>query len=518
MIEMRWWRPKAHSFFSKILDLRMLEEVGPAVQYVLVNDAAAWGAVTEGAEAWALLRVTGELERIIGLVSSGVLGAMTKAVDGLPEEKRFGLKIYATKEEGDTARAADPVEQAWMWPWDRDEGETLCRASMLVFEAARRIAPGWKGLGEWLAKLAEYAGPKAWKCGKEPSVALEILVSAAAAAWRRRSEESAAHAKRALVIPGVPWAVAGAFGAAGDERSVWNKGKLRIKNDGGIGIGKKVPVVVAPEEWTGHHKASGLGGVLAAWAIGECHRRWQMNPLTADHVFLPVGINERRKAGIAAERKDVEAGLQWLCETWVAGRPLLYGYDVVRLHGGGRPAEFYSIEMGPPLAPWRGIEAHEEAGLEMPSWLRWVTPVLPVEWSPAVLRDPRTMNRVRLAYSFGLGMIFTKHRVEYLRHGGIGTELLLNELEVFGLYRRSQADLCRKFADECQVKPKEQTLPGFGPPGPTLVSKTKDGVERIGFGPAFDSWAAVVIGAGQFSEIKSRAALALHKAKKGEGV
>jgi len=216
MTEMRWWRPGAQSWLSKTLDRRMLEEVGLAVQYVLVNDAAAWGAATKGeegaetwalpqvkesAEAWALRQVTEELERIMGLVSEGVLGAVTAAIDGLPEEKRFGLKIYATKEEGDTARAADPVEQAWMWPWDRDEGETLCRASMMVIEAAKRIAPDWDGLGKWLPLLAKHGGLAAWKCDKEPSVALEILVAAAADVWRRQSERAKSS------VPGVTRAV-----------------------------------------------------------------------------------------------------------------------------------------------------------------------------------------------------------------------------------------------------------------------------------------------------------------------
>jgi len=505
MTEIPWWRPGAHGFPSKTLDARMLEEVGPAVQYVLLNDAAAWGAVTKGAEAWALLRVTGKLERIIGLVLTGVLGTVTAAVDGLSDDARAkaaeeneALQAEWVEEQGpkglafaeiDALTFADVWIQSVAWPWDRDEGETLCRASMLVIDAAERIAPGWDGLAKWQKHLAEHAGTEAWKCdNEEPSVALEILVSAAAWEWKRETR-----------FPAVLRGFVGALAAGSDVDAKWKDGQLRVPIDGGAGgVGELVAGVLGPSGWLGRIEAGGLAGVLGAWLINEATRQWQTGILKPENVLLPAGRDERAKVtGVHAERSDVDKAFEWLCGVKVDGWSLVDGFEMTTEKTGGLNKTFYRVKLGEGLWAWHGVEFYRDRGLTLPSRLQWLSPVLPLNHVPHIGYHP-TRNKIRVAVTLGFGAVFIDHRDQCLNWGGIEPETLAKGLEkLFGLYRRQQASLAADLIGAC-LKVPELTLPGLElPSGAVLERFRRNGKELLRLGPSLHGAWRLVIGAAE---------------------
>jgi len=569
MTEMRWWRPGPHpdwlldeKFVPKTLGRAMLEEVGPAVQYVLVNDAAAWGAVTKGAaarravtkgaEAWALRQVKEELERIIGLVSTGVLGSATAAVDGLSDDARAkaaeeneALQAEWVEEQGpkglafaeiDALTFADVWIQSFAWPWDRDEGAHLCRASMLVIDAAKRIAPGWDGLAKWQKHLAESDGPAAWECTDErPSLALVVLVSAAAWTWRED--------KRRAKMPTAtlhPLAAAAAAATLNKEGDFYRSVNSLVKGGRSRGLEPVASLVVSSQIT--------LSDVDTAKALTVCvmlsrlgHAQWVK--WTDDYSRVAVPIKALHAAGVVTdgkkrdgkkrdeekrdgkkrdgkkrdeEKRDDEKRspetqalelFHALSKVEVTGLGHLIvpgSINIVSQSTGGRPARFVVARLGDPLVPYGVIDWFDRMELEVPDGLAFWAAALNPEWA-SMVGQKKSFAAQRAAYAAVVPQWLMAQKHEYAK-GGVALATLGPVLKAFGLL------LPDSWIKGLLVPPK-QLVPG-GPTSALLVEvKGRPGLVTLGDGhpeyKAFDARLLNAAGAGK----RKAAAMAAKAAK-----
>lgn len=174
-------------------------DVEPALADVVDGVQAAlelvdWGPEREGAEAWAVQAVRERLEAVNGRMAVGIL----RSLDEHPRRQPEGLGLVGAWRIGQ--------HLSWSWPFGRDEGASLCRASLALLEEADRLAAG----ADWSRAraektLGEIDGPGVWRPHGEKwrgvPMAVRVLCGAAAVRWKadRERRERAKLSRPAVV-------------------------------------------------------------------------------------------------------------------------------------------------------------------------------------------------------------------------------------------------------------------------------------------------------------------------------
>ncbi len=177
----------------------------------LDDDDPRAGAIEE-VRAWAIEEVRKRLELVRGRLASGMVheveqlhASRLSGVEWLtewPAEIPDGWVVLALPPEqpGGPQRigwrprtsADDRLGLPWLaWPWGRDEGRDLCRASSYALEEAavwaNEALRGWEHRAEAAGKLAAADGVDAWRSdGERPALVLRIFLGVAAEAWEKR--------------------------------------------------------------------------------------------------------------------------------------------------------------------------------------------------------------------------------------------------------------------------------------------------------------------------------------------
>lgn len=413
---------------------------------------------------------------------------------------RVSSRVYAERD-----GASGPVvvlePTATGWPWERDEGDTLCRASALLWQEAERLALGWAKRDEWLERLRDRDGFEPWtKEGDLPALALLILVSAFASRWKREH-----------TVPGLPSGYVSTLLGVSGRTVKWQRGLSPEGESAEKGKGEKgktlppsLPRVLVcaatlgPPEWVDEKVAGELASALAVVLCLEAHRQWQRGDEHPESVILPESRDELGKlmnAGAKIATTDLEEALEWLQGVRIGGWPLVNGFErldrrqLVTLpsyKGTGRPSRYYRVSVGEGLMPWRGVEACMARGF-LPGAERFLSPILPLSNVP-IIGYNATHHRQRVAWSMAVPAEFVKRREQVLDWGGIEPSHLHARFRELGCYVRTHADLPAKMLAEALKAPAQLTLEG-GAGGPWLEQFERNGKTLVRLGPDFgDAW------------------------------
>lgn len=499
-----------NAFGVRVLTVADIERAAPAVQWHLRELAEEWGRVKD-AEAWAVPIVREALERVVGKVSAGVLHALGGAAEGLPEEERFQVIVYESKAAADAARASDPLALAWRWPWECDEGATLCRASAFVLEEVERIWPSWDRLGEAREKLTE-AGPSAWDDGDdgEPALALRVLTWPVAAKWYRDTR-----------VEALPVETANGISQVTIAKTIWKPdGKVFVvdpesaehaSRDALARMGTVVPAVDGRVDFWCVQEAAGaafarmaeLAGVLSVHLAHTVMRQWRAGVPHPDNVFLPASRDGMtREVGRTVDPEAVREALEWLMDIRVYGWPLVNGFDQLGKHpdrvaSKGRSTPYFRVVVGEGLHPWHGVKACLERGFTIPHRMRFLSPVLPLSEVP-LFGDSRTHDRQRVAFAYLIGAVMVEHREQYIDVGGIEESLLRSALrQRGGFYVRSHADMPARAIQHYLSTPAQLSLDGNRGPVLQRFSKRLGGkhTSMLKLGPGYSAEEALIEGA-----------------------
>ncbi len=191
----------------------VLAAVAGGVRAELEKRPDDWGPDHDGAEAWAVQAVRERLEAVNGRMAVGILRRLE-----LPQRELGSLRtvfVLEAWQDGDEEGAAwaltrEPVKtseadrapelasvatarDAWSWPFGRDEGASLCRASLALLEEADRLAAGadW-GRDEAAKAIGAVDGRGVWepRGGLKVPRAVRVLCGAAAARWKADRERA----------------------------------------------------------------------------------------------------------------------------------------------------------------------------------------------------------------------------------------------------------------------------------------------------------------------------------------
>jgi hypothetical protein len=191
--------------------LGVLEALPDAVSWAFERWPKLWRREPNRARAWAIEEVRKRLELVRGRLASGMVHEVeqlhasrlngvewltewpTEIPDGwvvlaLPPEQpggpqRIGWRPRTSADEG--------LGLPWLaWPWGRDEGRDLCRASLYALEEAavwaNEALRGWEHRAEAAGKLAAADGVDAWRSdGERPALVLRIFLGVAGEAWAK---------------------------------------------------------------------------------------------------------------------------------------------------------------------------------------------------------------------------------------------------------------------------------------------------------------------------------------------
>jgi hypothetical protein len=490
-----------------VLTAAYAEKVREVVEWSLKHRPEDWwpdGGKGKGKDAakralaWAVPCVEAAVLAVVGRVSAGILERMSAAVDATPEEERFQAVIFDSRADAEAWRAERPwriaQDTAWDWPWERDEGSDICRASLAVLHEALKLCPNWDSAVEVRHGLAITDGPQAWEDADDgPPLVLRALVKAGARAFYKLHRQ-----------PAVPMTWARGFVKASSLDSRWDPlpdNTLRLR-----GSPRIVAAVDGRGEWFRGREMDGkqgavveLAGVIAGFLGLEAHRQWQLGVLRPSEVYIPAsrdGLTRVLKRETNPE--NVLEAIEWLTYIRLDGWALVNGVDELsRLPGTeglpGRPTPYFRVEVGSPLNPWDGIDAILSKGFTLPDRFRYLSPVFDAAVIPRV-GNRRTFDRQRLAGVFGLGAILVEHREDYRAQGGVERGVIQDALERdFAFYRRSQADLTDKVLDAWCAKPGQLKLGGST--GPILETVHRGGRTLLRLGPDFRAHEGLITGA-----------------------
>lgn len=455
-----------------------------------IEEAVRWHLEAHPDE-WGRANVSGDRA---GVAASEVRQALGRIM------ARVSSRVYAEREGTGALVIFEPRDEGWPWGRD-DEGDTLCRASALLWQEAEGlagVARGWTQRDAWLERLRDRDGFEPWtKAGDLPALALSLLVSAFASKWKRE------HTVAALPLTQVA-ALTRAVGAtkwalAKDEETLEDgtKRKREVARpvfQGPDGRPRTVAAASGPMEWIAKADTHAItrAGVMASLLAMLTHDAWQRGDAESDMVFIP-GSRDGLKAfaGLEWDPDRIEDTLNTLTELWAGGWRLVDGWQKTKRppRGGGLgpPTLWYHVEVGQGLHPWRGIKACAKAGV-IPAG-DMLTPVLgTLNGKMPLVGDHRTHDLQRVGWSLALPAVFVKHREEVLEQGGLEPGLIQSEWERLGCYRRSHADLTAKMMEAGLKAPAQLTLEG-GARGPWLEQFKRDGKTLVRLGPDFgDAW------------------------------
>lgn len=215
---------------------------------------------------------------------------------------------------------------------------------------------------------------------------------------------------------------------------------------------------------------------IAAWRqLRSGVERWDYVPISAGRDAL------RGTFGADLTEANLDAALEWLQEFYVCGLPCVAGVyaEKVQPKGGGRPAKARVVHVGLPLAPHSIERVYLQAGVTLPSELRWYSPVLPPANTPLV-GDHRTHERQRAAFTLGLGAVLIERRGEYADRGGVRLSDLRRPLMRLGIYYRTHKSLVDDVLGAWLTEPSPPLLPEL-PTAPVLIETTPgSGLYRLG--------------------------------------
>ena len=232
---------------------------------------------------------------------------------------------------------------------------------------------------------------------------------------------------------------------------------------------------------------------IAAW------RQLRAGVERFDYVPIPAGRNALREIfGAELTAADLDAALEWLQGFHVGGWPCVAGVYAEKIQppGGGRPATARVVHVGLPLAPHSIERVYLQAGVTLPSELRWYSPVLPPANAPLV-GDHRTRERQRAAFALGLGAVLIERREEYADRGGGRLSDLRRPLARLGIYHRSHKSLVDDVLGAWLTEPSRPLLPEL-PTAPVLIETTAGGgIYRLG--PDYGDAHQMILGAAGLS-------------------
>ncbi len=506
-------------------------DVEPALADVVDGVQAAlelvdWGPDREGAEAWAVQAVRERLEAVNGRMAVGIL----RSLDEHPRRQPEGLGLVGAWRIGQ--------HLSWSWPFGRDEGASLCRASLALLEEADRLAAG----ADWSRAraektLGEIDGPGVWRPHGEKwrgvPMAVRMLCGAAAVRWkadRERARVEGEKRRRMVPAPSVhPFAVAvvarGRDGLADAAGSLTKRGVAR-------GVQPIAALVTEGPELLAALKGGATEEIqkaltLMAWISRDIYPRWANGDQDYHRVMMPASEAVLRKLGFRSdskrepgerpgERPDgsvsevLERLLSLLAGVSVDGLgPLVRDVRKVELQSGpkgGGQATALTFTAGDAMCPQALVGWLERKNIKtMPEGLRFYGPAFHPGDAPLV-GNKRTRAAQRAAFSVGAGQWLMSVREEYAERGGIRLDdakrpggSLRRVLDGFGIYHRSHASLVDVVVDAWRGS--TQSDSELALTDPLLVETARgSGVYRLGEHPDFRAAERMILDAAGVSE------------------
>ncbi len=465
-----------------------------------IEEAVRWHLEAHPDE-WGRANVSGDRA---GVAASEVRQALGRIM------ARVSSRVYAEREGTGALVIFEPRDEGWPWGRD-DEGDTLCRASVLLWQEAEGlagVARGWTQRDAWLERLRDRDGFEPWtKAGDLPALALSLLVSAFASRWKREH-----------TVPALPGGYVSALLGASGRTVKWLRGPSpegesaeKGKGEKGKTLSPSLPrgvvcaATLGPPEWVDEQVAGELASALAVVLCLEAHRQWQRGDERPEMVILSEsrdGLGKLLNAGAKVATEDLIRALEWLQGVRIGGWPLVNGFErldsrqvkaLPNYKGTGRPGSFFRVSVGEGLMPWHGVEAWMARGI-LPAAERFLSPILPLSSVP-IIGYNATHHRQRVAWSMAVPAEFVKRREQVLDWGGIEPFHLYTRFRELGCYVRTHADLPAKMLAEGlkppASTPAQLTLDGSteGPRGPWLEQFERNGKTLVRLGPDFeDAW------------------------------
>ena len=493
--------------------LGVLEALPGAMPWAFEEWPHLWGLDDDDPRAWAMEEVRKRLELVRGRLASGMVheveqlhASRLSGVEWLtewPKEIPDGWVVLALPPEqpGGPQRigwrprtsADDRLGLPWLaWPWGRDEGRDLCRASSYALEEAavwaNEALRGWEGRAVAAGELAAADGVDAWRSdGKRPALVLRIFLRVAAEAWKKRDRFG-----MSMLPPLLPAALRGKSGVRQVADANAGRPALGVESVAGMVIeGPALQEALARAERSGDqdiHKAL----TLAAEIARRVYAQWKAGDQYYNRVVISASEASSQEMGLQGRGgTDLEELIRMLrileaCSIEGMGA-LVSDVRAMVQHppGGGRPRAAVELFARDPLCPYGVEEWREKHGIRLPAGLRFYGPALDSRLTPLV-GNRRTYAIQRAAYAVGLGQWLMSRREEYAERRGVKLDTLSPFLEKFGLYSRSHASLADNVADSWRSPPKMQQLElsGVHPAGPVLVElEPGSGIYRTGDSP-----------------------------------